>query len=70
MVVSKVNCGKDYMKNLDVAKNLKNIEMYTLTDGVHPNTYDENSNKINICEAEFKRLIEDTRFLLKNEATK
>jgi hypothetical protein len=61
LVVSKINSGKkieaDYVK---VKKELKNVCLYILSDGVHPNNYERNISEtiqvIDIHEDEFDRL--------------
>lgn len=60
IVVSKMNCGKAYSENVALAGQLSNVEMYTLTDKVHPNTYEDNFDRIEINIDEFTRLLADT----------
>lgn len=61
IVVSKKNSGnKIESVHEKVKKELKNIRLYTLSEGVHPNNYkyspSETMEKIQIHENEFKRL--------------
>lgn len=64
VVVSEMNCGKGYQDNIAFAERLTNVEMYTLTGNVHPNTYNDNFDDIHIKSDEFQRLLVDTQNLL------
>lgn len=66
VVVSEMNCGSGYQQNIAFAKQLNNIEMYTLSSNVHPNTYDGNFNNIQVNTSEFQRLLRDSSSFLKN----
>jgi len=62
LVVSKINSGnKIDSDHVNVNKDFKNVSLYVLSDGVHPNNYkfsiSETINKINIIEKEFDRLL-------------
>ena len=60
LVVSKKNSGKKIVSDyIRVKKELKNVRLYMLSEGVHPNNYkyplEETMNKIIIHDNEFKR---------------
>ena len=58
----KKTTGKTIIENvIDLSKDFKNVSLYVLSDGLHPNNYkfsiSETINKINIIEKEFDRLL-------------
>ena len=62
LVVSKKNSGKLIdADHVNVNKDFKNVSLYVLSDGVHPNNYkysiSETINNIHIIEKEFNRLL-------------
>ena len=63
LVVSKVNSGKKIESDyIQVKNNLKNVSLYLLSDGVHPNSYEygisDTIENIAINSEEFERIFE------------
>ncbi|WP_231136930.1 hypothetical protein [Providencia rettgeri] len=64
VVLTKLNNGSNFIEIQDnVTKNLGHVELYILTDKVHPNDYkntpEERMKKIHICMSEFSRLMNE-----------
>ncbi|EMB6072878.1 hypothetical protein ACY4ML_002547 [Proteus mirabilis] len=62
VVSTKLNNGSNFIEIKDkVTKNLEHVELYILTDKVHPNDYnstaEERVKNIHICMSEFSRLM-------------